>query len=289
MAGKRHDEGRVCLCDRPDGTCAGLTVRRLSPDRVQELAEEIWTASSGFLPPVRPDADPRSSRAGASAQAAYRRRRAQEREGWRLGWLGLTWAMAGAALAAGLLLGATFGAWLGWPAALLAAVLTWWRLRFRPSPQAAIWRRQAARQRRTAAMLGPLEHEGYLVLHDVTLPGWLDSLDQLVVGPTGVWVVASCRRRRRLGGDGAAPPGILSELRAQAEGVAEMLDGLAEVPVRSLLCLHGAWLGTLTTLNGSWLAGPRRLADLLRSGSKVAPADVELATARLLKVLRPAA
>src|SRR5512132_4008008 len=105
MAGS-HD-GRVCLCDRADGTCAGLAVRRLSPARVQDLAEEIWTAASGDLLPARPDGDRRSSRAGASAQTAYRRRRAQERERWRLGWLGLTWVMAGAALAVGLLIGAT--------------------------------------------------------------------------------------------------------------------------------------------------------------------------------------
>ena len=64
-------------CDRPDGSCAGLAVRRLSSDRVQELAEEIWTASSGELLPARPGSDPRSSRAGASAQAAYVRRRAR--------------------------------------------------------------------------------------------------------------------------------------------------------------------------------------------------------------------
>ena len=87
-----------------------------------------------------------------------------------------------------------------------------------PSPEAGNWRRQAVMQRRTAAMLGPLEHEGYLVLHDVTLPGWLDSLDHVVVGPTGVWVVASCRRRRLLGRGGAVPAGILRGLRAQATG-----------------------------------------------------------------------
>ena len=38
-------------------------------------------------------------------------------------------------------------------------------------------------QRRTAAVLGPLEAEGYVVLHDVTLPGWLDSLEHLVSAP----------------------------------------------------------------------------------------------------------
>jgi hypothetical protein len=84
MAGRRHDEGRVCLCDLPDGTCAGLLVRRLSQDRVWELAEEIWTASSGDVLPARPILDPRSSRAGASAEAAYRQHRDRERAGWRL-------------------------------------------------------------------------------------------------------------------------------------------------------------------------------------------------------------
>ena len=111
-----------------------------------------------------------------------------------------------------------------------------------------------------------------------------------MVGPTGVWVVASCRRRRLLGGGGAVPAGILRGLRPQATGV-------AEVPVRSLLCLRGARLGTLrgarlgtlATLKGTWLAGPRRLANLVRSGSRVTPGDIDQAAARLLKVLRAAA
>src|SRR5512133_2663090 len=124
MAAKRHDDGRLCLCDRADGSCAGLAVRRLSSDRVQELAEEIWTASSGDLLPGRPRSDPRSSRAGASAQAAYLRRRAQERQRGRpaLVWLVLTWGLIGAAPAAGLVVGVTVGAWLGWPATLLVVM-----------------------------------------------------------------------------------------------------------------------------------------------------------------------
>jgi Nuclease-related domain len=208
---------------------------------------------------------------------------------WRPGWAWRSCGVAGAALAVGLLIGATVGAWLSWPMAVVAAVLAWSRLRFRPSPKAGIWRRQAVMQRRTAAVLGPLEDHGYLVLHDITLPGWLDSLDHLVVGPTGVWVVESCRRQRRLGSDGLVPTGNLRGVRAQAVGVAEMLDGGAEVPVRSLVCVHGAWLGALTTLNGSWLAGPRWVANVVHSGSKLAPGDVERAAARLLKVLRAAA
>jgi hypothetical protein len=290
MAGKRHDDdGRLCLCDRPDGTCAGLAVRRLSQDRVRELAEEIWTASSGDLLPARPVPDPRASRAGASAEGAWRRRRAQEHERWRPGWVWRAWAVGGAAIAAGLLIGLTVGAWLGWQTALLAAVLTWWRLRFRPSAGARVWQRQAVMQRRTADLLRPLEHEGYLLLHDVTLPGWPDSLDHLLVGPTGVWVVESWQRRRLPPGGAGAPTGTMRGLRWQTDAIAEVLDGLASVPVRPLLCVHGRSSANPRPLQGGQVAAPRRLAEVVRCRPPVAAGEVERAAARLLEVLRPAA
>jgi Nuclease-related domain len=287
VAGRRHDDGRVCLCDRPDGTCAGLAVRRLSRDRVRDLAEEIWTASSGLLPTVRPVGDPRTSRAGASSQAAYRRRREQERAAWRPGWAWRWWAVAGAALAVGLLIGLTVGAWLGWPMAVVAAVLAWSRLRFRPSPGASIWKRQAAMQRRTAAVLRPLGGEGYLVLHDVTLPGWLDSVDHLVVGPTGVWVVESWRRpglRPR-----PVPPATVRGLRGQAEAVAEVLTGWASVPVRALLCVHHRWAIPSRPSAALRVVSVGRLPEVVRDGATSQPTDLERATSRLLQVLRPAA
>jgi len=286
MAGS-HD-GRVCLCDRADGSCAGLAVRRLSPARVQDLAEEIWTASSGDLLAARPGADPRSSRAGASAQAAYRRRRAQERAAWRLDWAWWSLAVIGVALAGATLVGATVGAWLGWPVALLAAAWTGWRLRFRPSFEVTICRRLAAMQRRTAGRLAPLEGEGWLVLHDLTLPGGLDSLEHLAVGPTGVWVVASWRRPRRLPG-GTVPVEVLHGLRSQAEGVAEVLDGWARVPVRAMLCVHGAWSGTGQMLHDVRVMAPRQLADAIQGDAPLPPGEFERATARLLQVLGPAA
>ena len=86
MTGKRREDGRACRCDQHDASCVGLTVGRLSSERVAELAEEIWTASTGRVPPARPIQDPRSSRPGASAQAAYQRRRQQELRAWLHGW-----------------------------------------------------------------------------------------------------------------------------------------------------------------------------------------------------------
>jgi hypothetical protein len=82
MTGKRREDGRACRCDQHDVSCVGLTVGRLSSERVAELAEEIWTASTGRVLPARPIQDPRSSRPGASAQAAYQRRRQQELRAW---------------------------------------------------------------------------------------------------------------------------------------------------------------------------------------------------------------
>jgi len=109
-------------------------VRRLSQDRIHELAEEIWTASLGWVPPARPLSDSRTSRAGASAQAAYRRRRGEEREAWRLGWRWRAWAILGAAAIGGLLTGSLCGDRPAWLITMLVAALAWWRLRFRPRP-----------------------------------------------------------------------------------------------------------------------------------------------------------
>jgi len=287
MTGKHGDDGRVCLCDRPDGTCAGVAVRRLSLERVRELAEEIWTASSGELPPSRPAADPLSSRAGASARAAFASCRERERGAWRLGWTWWTCAVIAAACGGSLLIGLTVGPWLGWPMGLLLAAWTGWRLRFRPSAETRMWQRQAATQRRTAAMLASLTEDGYLVLHDVVLPGWLDSLDHLVVGRTGVWVLASWRRRRAAA---ASPAGTLRGLHSQTQAAADVLDGWVSVPVRPLLCVHGPWPARASRrFSRVRVASLRQLADVIRSGPATRPDAVELASARLLAVLRPAA
>ena len=118
MAGRRHEGDRAGCCDRADGNCVGLAVQRLSQQRVEELAEEIWTASTGSLLPTRPSSDPRGSRPGASARDAYRRRRQQELEAWRPGRWWRVGAMLAAAAGAGLLVGLALGVWLGWSATL---------------------------------------------------------------------------------------------------------------------------------------------------------------------------
>ncbi|MGH2816544.1 MAG: nuclease-related domain-containing protein, partial [Actinomycetota bacterium] len=143
--------------------------------------------STGTTVPVQPLLDPRGSRPGASAQAAYRRRRHKEREQWRDGSRWRWVVVAATTLGVGFLVVPVIGAWVGVRVAAVAGLVAWWRLRFHPSADARFWRRQAQLQRRTAGVLAQLDQEGWLVLHDIALPGWSASLDHLVIGPTGAW------------------------------------------------------------------------------------------------------
>jgi hypothetical protein len=113
---------------------------------------------------------------GASAHAEHRRRRASERARWTLG---LPW-RAGAVLAAGVaagLLGAQVASDLAGLLAVVAAIGLGWRLRFRPCAATLAWRRGAAGERRTARLLGPLERQGWVVLHDLAVPGSRANVD----------------------------------------------------------------------------------------------------------------
>jgi len=281
MANKRREYDRACRCDQADAGCAALAVQRLSRTRVQELAEEIWTVSNGTAVPERPQPDPRGSRPGASAQAAYRRRRHKEREQWGDGWRSRRpWLVAAAVLGVGLLLTPVLGPWLGWRLAMVAGLGAWWRLGFHPSASARFWRRQAVAQRRTAGVLAQLEQEGWLVLHDVALPGWSASLDHLVIGPTGAWAIESWQHRTR------SPR---HELSWKAPAIADSLVGTG-IPVRPLLC-SGVVIRPpgRRLVQGIPLVARRRLPDLLRRGSRVEPIQVQRASARALEVLRPAA
>jgi Nuclease-related domain len=73
-----------------------------------------------------------------------------------------------------------------------------WGLRFRPSQDAVAWRRGAVGKRRTARLLGPLERDAWVVLHDLAVPRSRANLDHLVIGPGGVFVVDSKRYSGRL-------------------------------------------------------------------------------------------
>src|SRR5215217_5262922 len=109
-------------------------------------------------------------RPGSSANAYYRRRRAAE---WSLYRRTLPLRLFGV-VAAGLLSGIAAHevapALSGWVAALTATGVVW-RLRFRVSEDARNWRRGARGERRTSRLLNRLTDLGWIVLHDLAVPG----------------------------------------------------------------------------------------------------------------------
>jgi hypothetical protein len=124
--------------------------------------------------------------------------RAAEWAAWTrtLPWRGAV--ILGVGAAGGGVLGRLLVPRLGLVVGMLAAVAAGWELRFRPSPDARVWRRGAAGERRTARLLGPLERQGWVVLHDLAVPGSRANLDHLVIGPGGVFVIDSKQYRGRL-------------------------------------------------------------------------------------------
>jgi hypothetical protein len=153
----------------------------------------------------------------------------------------------------------------------IAAVAAGWELRFRPSPDARVWRRGAAGERRTAWLLGSLERHGWAVLHDLAVPGCQANLDHLVIGPGGVFVIDSKQYRGRLQLDpsgrlwhGRYPLGpTLRAVSFEADRAAQVLaDPQVVVPI---VAVHGAqvpWGKVL--MDGVPVVSARRLPGMLR-------------------------
>jgi hypothetical protein len=265
----------------PDDEQPGLTIRPLSHADLDAILagleddrDSLLAGTAADQPVVAVRVRATVGRSGASAQAAYRQRRAGELAGWLRG---LPWRAAaalGAGTAAGLLaprLG-LLAPRLGLLVGALAAGVAGWALRFRPSPQARAWRRGAAGERRTARLLGRLERDGWAVLHDLAVPGSRANIDHLLIGPGGVFVIDSKRYTGRLSlaGDGSLWHGrypmapVLRAARFEADQAAQVLatPGVEVVP---LVAVHGAQVpwGKLV-VDGVPVVGARRLPGLLR-------------------------
>jgi hypothetical protein len=181
---------------------------------------------------------------GRSALAAYRRRRAEELAGWArsLAWRAPLVAAAGAIT--DVLAGQVALPQAGL-AGLAVAGLVGWRLRFRPSEQARTWQRGAHGERRTAHLLDRLTRDGFVVFHDLAVPGnTRANVDHLVIGPTGVFIIDSKQWTGtvRQGADGLVWHNhtpldrTLATVRWEAATISRVL-GTRATP---LLCVHGA-------------------------------------------------
>jgi Nuclease-related domain len=208
---------------------------------------------------------------GGSAHAQWRRLRAAEWAAWTrtLPWRAA--ATLGIAVGGGVL-GRLVMPRLGLVVGVLAAIAVGWGLRFRPSPDAVAWRRGAAGERRTARLLSPLERQGWVVLHDLAVPGSAANIDHLAIGPGGVFVVDSKQYRGRLQFD---PSGRLwhgrfplhPTLRAvsfEADRAAQVLaDPQVVVPIIAVHGVQVPW-GKLV-IQGVPVVSARRLPSMLRT------------------------
>jgi hypothetical protein len=185
-------------------------------------------------------------RPGASAAASYRRRRAAE---WSMYQRTLPLRLAGVALTslvAGLAVDQAAPALAGW-AALLAAGLVGWRVRFRVSEDARKWRRGARGERRTARQLARLTRHGWVIFHDLAVPDSRANADHLLIGPAGVFLADSKNWRGHLA---FAPDGTLwhgsypltatlATIGFEAQAIASAL-AVPGLVVEPLLVVHGS-------------------------------------------------
>jgi hypothetical protein len=266
--------GQFPFEDEPDDEDQpGLSIRPLSHAdldailaHLEDDRDSLLAGTTADRPVVAVRVRATVGRPGASAEVAYRQRRAGELAGWTRT---LPWRVV-ATLGAGVVVG-LLAPRLGLLAGLAAAGVTGWALRFRSSQETRAWRRGALGERRTARLLARLELDGWAVLHDLAVPGSRANIDHLLIGPGGVFVIDSklYSGRLQLAGEGSLWHGryplspVLRAVRFEADQAAQVLaaPGVEVVP---LVAVHGAQVpwGKLVA-EGVPVVSARRLAGLL--------------------------
>jgi hypothetical protein len=303
---------------RPVYQGTGLTVRELNAEALQrfldahadqpaQLLGSGWAAA--LDPPGHPLGGPRTPLAptaavpaevtgslgspGRSALVEFRRRRALELAAWTrtLAWRAPLIAAAGLA---GQVLAVQLGLPHGGLVGLAVAALVGWRQRFRSSEQARTWQRGAHGERHTARLLGRLHRDGFVVFHDLAMPGSAANVDHLVIGPSGVFVIDSKQWTGTVhqSADRLAWHNHhrLDRTLATVHWEAETVSRLLGTRAAALLCINGAHVhGGGLHAHGVAIVPAGRLRDALGQDRVLSDADVQLlATAARLR-LRPAA
>ena len=308
-------DDEVC---RPVYQGDGLTVLELNAEELQRFVEihadqPAQLLGSGWAaldPPGHPVGVPRTPPAptaavpagrvigsygspGRSALVEYRRGRALELAGWTRS---LAWRvpLIVAAGVAGQVLASQAGLpWAGL-VGLTVAALVGWRLRFRPSEQARTWQRGAQGERRTARLLRRLARVGFVVFHDLAVPGFQANVDHLVIGPTGVFVIDSKQWTGNVhqGADGLVWHNhyrldrTLETVRWEAETIGRMLGTRAA----ALLCVHGAHVqGGGVDAQGVAIVPAQLLRSALGQDRVLSDVDMTVLATTAWTSLRPAA
>jgi Nuclease-related domain len=259
--------------------------------QVGNVGSSDLLSSTPEAPPAGPVSDSLGS-PGRSALAAARRRRATELAAWARTLVWRAPLVAAAGLVAQVLaaqVGLPYGGLVG----LVAAALAGWRLRFRPSQQVTAWQRGAHGERRTARLLDRLTGDGYVVFHDLAVPGSDANVDHLVIGPSGVFVIDSKQWAGSVhqGSDGLAWHNhypldrTLETVRWEAETVGRLLGARAA----AVVCVHGAHVhGGGLEVQGVAIVPPHLLRGALGFERVLSDAEVALLAATARASLRPA-
>jgi hypothetical protein len=230
---------------------------------------------------------------GRSALAAARRRRATELAGWTRSLVWRAPLVAAAGLTAQVLAdqaGLPYGGLLG----LAAAALVGWRLRLRRSEQVTAWQRGAAGERRTARLLDRLTRDGYVVFHDLAIPGSPSNVDHLVIGPSGVFVIDSKQWTGTVhqGADGLVWHNHypLDRTLETVRWEARIIGRLLGTRIHPLLCVHGAHVhGGGLHAQGVAIVPADLLRSALGDDRVLSDANVNLLATTAWTSLRPAA
>jgi len=260
--------------DRPSGSVRPLRqadLQAILAHLTSDDPDELLAGTDADRPAVAMRIRASVGRPGGSAQARWRQLRAAEWAAWirTLAWRVAVLLGFGAA---GGVLGSLLASRLGLVLGGLAAVAASWGLRFKPSPDAIAWRRGAVGERRTAQLLGPLERQGWAVLHDLAIPGSRANIDHLAIGPGGVFMIDSKQYRGHLQLD---PSGrlwhgrhpltpIVQAVSFEADQAAVVLPdpGVAVVPI---VAVHGARVPWgKVVMDGVPVVSARRLPSMLR-------------------------
>ena len=227
----------------------------------------------------------RTASGGASTQAFERRSTAPHAQVERTRPRLLLHATAGVAVGVTLMLAAPawwlFGLALG-VASVAYAIAT---LAVHPASLDA-WRIGAEGEQATAAILAELDDLGYRVLHRRRIPGSRGTIDHLVVGQTGVYVVDT----RSWSGDVRVHAGevriagrrnrVVEQVQRQADAVAVALPCVQITPI---VCVHRADLPPRPiSVDGVAIVRPTGLLRTLSQGpTHLAPADIDRLVAQL--------
>jgi Nuclease-related domain len=264
------------------------------PDAVR--SGEVGSSDLILAAPGAPPAGPPSGslgRPGRSALAAARRRRREELAAWTRTLVWRAPLVAAAGLVAQVLAAQVGLSWAGL-VGVAAGALVGWRLRFRPSAQLTAWRRGAQGERRTAGLLDRLVRDGYVVFHDLAVPGSPANVDHLVIGPSGVFVIDS---KQWSGSVRQSPDGLawhdhyrldrtLETVRWEAQVVGRLLGTRAA----ALVCVHGAHVqGGGLEVQGLTIVPSHLLRSALGYDRVLSDSDVELLATTAWTSLRPAA